>query len=1117
MTKITKIAAFVLAIYFVSFVGFVNEPLDAAYCFQEDEEKDELERLILKRVEEQRKKREAEKAENGGVAPSSTKRNTRARNSRASNASPGRVGNSRIKRATSTGSGLNTTPAAEVKPIPRVRPVDKTATRTEFTEMKMGRNSKIDPNVRLKFNFEDEEWREVIDWFADQIGFGVFYGDTGAPTGTVSIPTTTEFTLIESLDFLNRHLSNLNPPHTLVRNGNQSQLIVVNESGGYPVGLIETIREENLGEFSNYEVASCSFDLGKLAGNVLANQLREDVSEVHLDGFYYVEAANQLIVRERVVKLRRIQEFINLARKRLDVVTVEAYETEFVEPDILLLSLRPMMGFADDSNVLDDGTLSMAVQPLGTKIFLKGSPERIDEFTRIAKLIDTEYIGEEGVPEKPYFNVTKISGDPVKFFQVAQTLLDGEPNVKLEHDGENLLVWGPKSVHDLLADALNAMVSDEGDSFKIIDLENIRPSDAVTTLENLLGIDPFAETATGPRLVADSDNDRIMVYATPQEIKQIVRMVSDIDKFDGSTEGPRRNSRMIQMSARQADDIIRMMETPGIMDAMTGRSNRLNLIMPKDRKSMRDRSMFEQRFPRSRSSNNRAEDEPQGSESRGIERSGSDTRSSARGAGGSSRGAAPRARNSRSRSTGSTTRHELPARKLRAVASINQPSFYVSTACQENPFYPDDEVMEEGDQIGRTTAEDEEDSPTQGYQVPEEKPSVPGAPVDIRLTEHGIIITSDDLDAADDVEHMIRDLINEDGATGLPSFFYLQFRKVSEVKTLLDNIFGLASSSGGGGGGGGIAGLVGSALENTIGGPAGGALGGLLGGGGGGGLGGSDGIAFELEGEDVKLSMDVRSNSLIVIGATTGDLEVIAEFIDLMDIDSPPQDPDLYGATYSIEVKFRPAIDVKEIVEAQLVDLFKVSNPAGGNRNQNAEAQISATVLRSLQGGNRRGGNRGGGAAANNTGAEQPKATLSVDEMTNCLIVTGPKFIYERVRLVVETLDVERRVETDVITPKAPARIVLEALKDMFPGQIVVPEDSEDGEGGGGATAGGGNRSTRGVGRGGGAPSTREQLQQNILNEIRRGGGAGGRGGGGGARGGGGGGRGGGGGGGRGR
>ena len=212
----------------------------------------------------------------------------------------------------------------------------------------------------------------MIQFFADEIGYGLFMGSTGPPEGTYTCEEP-EMGLLDALDYLNSRLGILDPPHVLIRNG--TQLVLVNESDVYPRALVPIVRPDQLFDYGKYEVVRCVFDLENLDGNVLATQIRELVTDVHQDGFSYIQAANRMEIRERVLVLREFNQLVqNALRKEVEITTM-TYECQHIEPENFLLNVRQLMNIPEGQFQTQDGTLRFSVQPLGDKIFLTGSPK----------------------------------------------------------------------------------------------------------------------------------------------------------------------------------------------------------------------------------------------------------------------------------------------------------------------------------------------------------------------------------------------------------------------------------------------------------------------------------------------------------------------------------------------------------------------------------------------------------------------------------------------------------------------------------------------------------------------------------------------------------------------
>ena len=1003
----------------------------------QDMDKSELEQMILKRIEEKRKENEAKKK--AGGTTESTKRSNSFSKPKSSSS------NRSTNRSTPP---VKATPPAKTNEsngsIPRVQRETGEPEFTEETDMKGPINSKVDPDVKILFSFEKEEWKEVIEFFADQAGFGVYYGQTGPPQGTFTYADSIERGIIESLDFLNSRLSVMQPPHVLVRNG--SQLVLVNESMRYPDQLIALITPDELPNFGEYEVASCLFNLGKLTtGAKLAEELRSEISEVHMDGFSYSESTNTLEIRERVRVLRRFNNKI----KSVIGIKKEPYVYEVVASDAetLLNIMRPLMGIAANQVGFDDGSLSFASDPLGTVIYLFGTRERIDDFLKLAATIDVAPADDNGVVEAPYFQAHRVSGsDSEVVFQILQNILDGEPNIKMDRDPNNGAIYleAPKRIHDKVSDFLTNL--NPGDSFTVINLKNLSPSEAKSTIEELLGIDGFDPPEGSARIVADSDLDSLMVYGTPAQILEIKKMVAEIDEYSSSSSSVRRPLRMIPMSPRRQEEVMKALQIDGIME-IKGRRNTLNVIMPKDRLKPRGGIRYERRRP--------TEDQEGGRDSM---------------------------------NQGGTT------------TSVFKPNrhYYVSTPVT---FQQDD------DQLGQVSTPEQGIPSFQGklqgeaggmgnYAAADEIPSVPGAPIEVRMTDRGLLIKSYDLDAADDLEDLIEELFDPDSEWQRPTVIPLENRDVEEAKSILNNFLGLESSSSGGsaGIGSGIQNMLGGAVKNAVGGAAGDALGSFFGGGGGGMDDSSSGGAIELEGEDVRIATDVRFNTLIVTGATGNDIDIILELVEYIDQPGPPQRPRTLGKTYQIAIKFRDPMEIKELVQAQWPDYFRQTATQGGNNQGNARQQLENQVARQLQAamqggnrGNRRGGNRAGG----NSDSDKPKATLGVDETQRLLLLTGPEFIYDEVVALVEQLDVQpdRLTTPPIPVPGATSnlrQLLIQTLGDSV--TITTSEEMEE-EGAAGATSRPGNAgsssSRRGSSGGGTSSAARSSnLQREIMNRV---------------------------------
>src|SRR5678815_4418609 len=154
--------------------------------------------------------------------------------------------------------------------------------------------------------------------------------------------------------------------------------------------------------------------------------------------------------------------------------------------------------------------------------------------------------------------------------------------------------------------------------------------------------------------------------------------------------------------------------------------------------------------------------------------------------------------------------------------------------------------------------------------------TVPGAPVTITVTPNSIIVSSDDLDALDDIEEMLSQLIEvETDPLKRLHKIHLRYIKADNAAALIQEILSGGASAGEGAGGGGGS-LMGDMMMGMMGGnPLGGLLGGPASGGG----------ATSTTG--VTIVADPQRNDIWVT-ATNRDLDRVQDV--LKSIDRPPSE-----------------------------------------------------------------------------------------------------------------------------------------------------------------------------------------------------------------------------------
>ncbi len=808
------------------------------------------------------------------------------------------------------------------------------------------RNETASQDDRVRFSFANWEWKRVIEWFAEQTNMNL-QPIADPPQGTFTYISDEDYSLTEAMDILNDHL--FRKGYTLVRNRRTLKLAQLNRD--FPSELVEEITPEKLDERGRFEILRCRFDLSGLDMNEMERQIR-NLTDRNVGESVPYYAANFIVVRDTGEKLRMIRELINMARE-LKTQKFSTYTLKNVGFEEAMTIIRPLLGM--NGNSMPDGSLTVVSQPLSNDIFVRGTERRIQEFLDAVRIVDVPAERMTVGSEAPVLRQYTVRSDPELAFKVVQTMLVGR-DVKADLDTRlsAIFIYGREADHEIVAEVIRTIESGDG-SLKEFELRNLTTSVAIEALQNLFGIDPADTTATrkSPIFYADKSSSRIIIRGTPTDLMLAQSMIEMLDRDTGlAGNGIRPNTVRIDANDRQMDRVQAILED---LWPSTNRQNRLQIIMPEERRSRTRRSLLP---PVPSHETLPGEHETTEDNDQSI--------------------------NTSSRLGPSPRRPTIPTRFVSTS--------WTSTASE--PTQLDEPIPaaakpadQPQDEVGRTSAEQLDDS----YKPAPQRPSVPGAPVTVRFTDAGIIITSDDLDAVEDMRLLIQEVISGSSVSALPQVYYLQFRGANETKGMLDSILGIGGS---GGGGNMFGNLIGGAMGNMFGGGMGDMMSGLLGGGGGG-----ETAGIELEGT-VTTVADVRNNALVIWGATENDLELLDVLIEFLDTEEAPHAPSLLGQTYYIPIMYREPEEVEQIVRAQMGPSIRSS---GGGDGQADALRAQMQMMQQLQQMLGRGGRGGGGGQSNDE--EKPKAALGIDRTNRALLVTGPRYIYEEVSRIVRLCD----------------------------------------------------------------------------------------------------------------
>ncbi len=260
------------------------------------------------------------------------------------------------------------------------------------------------------------------------------------------------------------------------------------------------------------------------------------------------------------------------------------------------------------------------------------------------------------------------------------------------------------------------------------------------------------------------------------------------------------------------------------------------------------------------------------------------------------------------------------------------------------------------------------------------------SPILVTPGPNGLIIASEDRQALDQFEQLLRSLSS--GVSSKPelTIFYLKHAKASSVAETLNQILSGAStntSSGPTGGGSLIRDIAGAALGDV----GGGIVGSLLGGGG----------TIQTSGS-VSITADTRLNALIVQASAT-DVETVNQLLRILDQKESPEEVLVQPKPRPIPVYNTQADEIANVVRQVYQDRMVTGSGAGGPGGRPSPEQF----MQLLQ--SRMGGRGGRGGAAGRAAEEVQRMSIGVDARSNSLIVAAPDDLFQEVKELVEMLD----------------------------------------------------------------------------------------------------------------
>jgi type II secretory pathway component GspD/PulD (secretin) len=860
-----------------------------------------------------------------------------------------------------------------------------------------------DGEVLLRFNFSYAPWKDVIDWFATQADLS--FTTSTWPPGTFNYTDTRKYTPEKSLDVINSIL--LTEGYVLVRRERMLKLFNL-EDGPVPEPWVPFVTQEDLDKKGEFELVKVLYQLAKMTPEEADAEARKLIGP--LGSVIVLSKARQIVVIETAGKQRLIRTMIQAVEdpaikdERMEVVKLTGMlPTEF------MAQARSLLGIPDLANATPDGSIKIAIDDLGMRLIVVGKSSAIDKVKEaVSKLDDATTVDlTNATPqEQSQLKVYSVTmADPATVLGVLQTLLAPFPEVRVQLDAKtgNIIALAKPAQHATIT-AIIDQLQGNSNTVEVFKLRKLDPAAAVLTINKLFGdaMARSAEASTAPRVDADPINMMLYVKGTPAQIAQIRAWLEKVGEV-GTVDDPllaaeRTTTRFLALPNRYAAQVLEQAESI----FKSTRPNQIRFVTPSaagGQGGIPSRNFRTSPEPTAAPEPNAADFlpfqlQPDAFGPARPERAPAAPVEGTPNEGAPSEAAPPKAE---------------PARETRTDASRRRDWQFVAYEGEgQEPAQPAGEKPASPGEATTPPAAPAETAPTDPRTTAPEGPSTTiksksGSEIVITATKNGIVITSEDLDALDEFEKLVRTLGEPYGPVNSKELtvYYLKFAKAETAAALLQQMMTGAPAASEGS----DRGLMGDMAANMMGDLGGGMMGALLGLGGGGGGGGTTTSSGAFS-----VIPDPRLNALVV-SASPRDLDMIEQLLQVID---QPQGPE--AVETQPRPKFIPVFNAKADEVATIVRQVYAGRIQGEGGNQQRQPSPE-DFIRALRGGGGRGGNN-----RQNMGEEQ-KMTIGVDTKSNSLIVSAPEYLFAEVKALVDHLDEVAVPADEVVQVRAIKRV----------------------------------------------------------------------------------------------
>ena len=323
--------------------------------------------------------------------------------------------------------------------------------------------------------------------------------------------------------------------------------------------LVEFVPVEKLDGRGEFELIKTVFHLAKME----PADAEQEIQQLLGPGreMVVMPKSRQIMVTETAGKLRMIRDVIESAENPTGIKDkgIAEIKLQFVAPEEVLTIARPLLGLEAGKDVGTD--ISIAVDPLGTRIFAIGSREKVESLQDLVEKLDLKRQAATAAValEQPQLMTHQLNvADPQESLAVLQTLLAGLTDVRMSLDlkTNKIIALARPSEHRTIQETIRQL---EGESpqFKVF---QVKTMDVKTMAAAIVKFFPSKEGDTNAITVdADPIALKLIVHATPRDLERVGTFIEQLEGSSGEG-GSTSTLRLIPMTGEAAVSAVEMAE-----------------------------------------------------------------------------------------------------------------------------------------------------------------------------------------------------------------------------------------------------------------------------------------------------------------------------------------------------------------------------------------------------------------------------------------------------------------------------------------------------------------------------------------------------------------------------